>query len=225
MKKYAPIRSLFFLAMLSASLFGHAQSSSTSLPAPKVILVRLASGHSRIVDMKRRKDKKGIEEVQHDVAEVNKRMINDFTTNFHACPIYYFVDTNMDLVKDQKFDGILLNADMTPVPTPVMNSYYIVYYGHYTLQLRGNYIFPDTALTRTRATQGQGLVVLNEHIQQIDRFYKMGYDEMLYKVKKANRAYCYCSKHYDIEYFPFATMFDKALTTDYSNRRFEWEAH
>lgn len=182
---------------------------------PRAILVQLRSEHNRLEAMTKSHDEKGIEEVTRDAIEIRKRMKNDFTDNFHYCPVYYYMDTNADLVKNKQFDGVLMTANGIAVTKPVINSrsddYFIVYYGYHIYQPKPNKIVAETDkyVYDPESSPGKGLVILNDKFQQIDNYYKLGYDELLFKIRKKNKKYYYQSKHYDMEYFPFAKLFSQ----------------
>ena len=99
---------------------------------PSAVLVQLRSERNRITALAR--DRKLLEQVKADAAAITTKMIADFHDNFTFCPVYYYVDTNVDLVKKRAFKGILFNADSTPVAHPAISDtnqdYLIVYYGY-----------------------------------------------------------------------------------------------
>ncbi|MFI5196655.1 MAG: hypothetical protein ACHQD8_06160, partial [Chitinophagales bacterium] len=88
---------------------------------PRAVLVQLRSEHNRIAALAKDNRYQDIEEVEKDALEVKKRMILDFTNNYHYCPVYYYMDTNADFIKKKVFDGVLMNVDGSPVSKPVIN--------------------------------------------------------------------------------------------------------
>jgi hypothetical protein len=219
-----PIRTLLSIFFIACSFTSHSEDT-LSYKAPAAILIQLNSEHNRLAIMARRKDRKAIAEVNHDIEEVRKRMFYDFKMNFHSCPVYYYIDTNAELVKSKKFDGILMNADSTPVNKPMINSgstnYYIVYYGYFA-QGKPGVAVKDTSINSQEPTRGKGLVVLNDKYQQVDHFYKMGYDDLFYSLRKKkyrNKKIYYNSKHYDIEYYSFASQLNELLSGEHTTRR------
>ncbi len=213
-----------FLLMKIPCSYG---ADSLSTRYPSAVLVQLRSEHNRIDAMKKDRNYKAVEEVKKDAEEVRSRMILDFTLNFHYCPIHYYMDTNADLVKNKEFDGVLMNGDGTPVNSPAINSrsadYFIVYYGYAISQPKVNDVVTDKAKYTYDADSrpGKGLVILNDKFQQLDHFYKLDYDDAFFKHKKKLTKYYYVSKHYDIEYFPFAKLFEQNMGDKYARHRID----
>ena len=88
---------------------------------PKAILVQLRSEHNRITAATKERKYKELEIIKNDAVNVTSRMIADFKDNFTFCPVYYYMDTNLDLVKNRVFKGVLFNADSTPANDLVIN--------------------------------------------------------------------------------------------------------
>lgn len=69
----------------------------------------------------------------HDVAEVSRRTILDWSGYFRYCPLYFFADTVADRVMRGEFAGVLLDSSLHPVTDPVIKdgerNIYIGYYG------------------------------------------------------------------------------------------------
>ena len=192
---------------------------------PSALLVQLRSEHNRIEALKKANKYKELEEVMNDGAEVRKRMILDFHNNFEYCPVYYYMDTNAEFVKEKKFAGILLNEDGSPVKDPVINSasddYVIAYYGYPISQSRQTKVQTDTSRRSYDPDPpfGKGLVILNDKYLQLTYFYKFGYDELAFDRRKNwLKKYYYNSKHFDIEYYPLAYLFNRTMLNRYGPR-------
>jgi hypothetical protein len=69
---------------------------------PKALLVQLRSEQSRIQYFETQNDQQNKEQVTKEDAKVRRVMINDFKDHFTFCPVYYFIDTNAKLIKEQK---------------------------------------------------------------------------------------------------------------------------
>ena len=196
-----------------------------SVKYPTVVLVQLKSEKNRIDAMIKERDYRGLEEVKNDAEEVRKKMILDFTTNYHQTPVYYYMDSNAELIKNKQFDGILMNADGSVVTKPVIDNssedYVIVYYGYFVSQPKAKDVVTDANhyVYDWQTPPGKGLVVLNDRYQQIDHFYKLGYDGGFLNRKRTFKKFSYVSKHYDIEYFPFAQLFGKNIGDHYARHR------
>jgi len=222
MNKYKSIIFLFLSLAVTAAAYAH---DTTAVKKPVVILVQLRTEINKINALTKAKNYAVLEEVKRDASEVRRLMMLDFTLNFHRCPVYYFMDTNIDYIKNKQFDGVLLDTSGAPVTNPLINSassnYWIVYYGYHIHQARKEKVVTD----KDRYTydsehpQGKGLVVLNDQFQQITFFYKYGYDDVFFGKKSRQKKLMYSSKKFDIDYFPFAKMLhEKDMSDRYSRR-------
>ena len=204
---------------------------------PKAILVQLRSEHNRIAAATKERKYKELEIIKNDAINVTSRMIADFKDNFTFCPVYYYMDTNLDLIKNRVFKGILFNADSTPANDLVISDtskdYLIVFYGYPTSQARTRDVAPDTTrrmeyadytvpawqkITDTTGYRynsgepmGKGLIINNYKFKQVSYLYKLEYQNLIFKLRKKNKKYIYLSKHYEIEYFPFAEVLNQKL--------------
>jgi len=74
-----------------------------------------------------------INEFRQDVREVAKRTIRDFSTYFHYCPVYFFIDTMSAQIAQGHFQGVLLDSSLTPCKSIVLGDgdkdFFIGYYG------------------------------------------------------------------------------------------------
>ncbi len=270
MVKTLPAVLLGFLLLLT-SHHGEAQNTAadknvdTSFKFPKAILVQLRSEHNRIEALTKARRYNEAELVGADAAYIRAKMIADFSDHLFFCPVYYYIDTNVDLIKKRKFEGILFKADSTPAASDVIgndNDYVIVYYGYPNYQSRTtdsltdnpknyNYTAGETLNRGTnnylieeygypayhtkvvdstpnkdddgygaREPFGKGLVINNNRLQQVSFLYKFGYENAIFRMKKRNRKYIYVSKHFDMEYFPFAEELNsKLITVDLRQRK------
>jgi hypothetical protein len=100
---------------------------------PKMILVELFTHTPKSNYFLRIKQPKKAAEVLVDAQSVIEKTVADFNENFHFCPVYYFYDTNAQLISNRNFEAALFNKDLTPVVTsPISDadtSYIIVNYG------------------------------------------------------------------------------------------------
>ncbi len=260
----------FFI--LLAAQQGYAQDTTatkavdTSYKFPKAILVQLRSEHNRIAALAEAHRNRELEMVKEDASRIMQKEIADFKDHITYCPVYFYIDTNLYLVKNRKFSGVLFNADSTPASNTGLNDtskdYLIVYYGYPAYQSRVTDSLTDNPRNanlnrgddktnyRTREPLdrantnylietygypvhptnmkdsinnkddigygekepfGKGLIINNCRFQQVSFLYKFGYDEVLFKMRKENRKYIYISKHFDMEYFPFAEKFNIGL--------------
>ena len=259
MKKYRIARTTLILSLLVSVGISYAQNTMDD-KFPKAVLVQLRSEHNRMEYLVKTRSYKDLEKLKVDAVNVQRAMINDFQDHFTNCPVYYYMDTNAPLIQKKIFDGILLNADLTPAKNlPISNAgsdYLVAYYGYPvvksihrevvtdtvtdSLQYRNNErkkrlniedvpsspgpedpfnmanttntSGPDVYMHNAGEPSGIGLVILNSDFLQVNYFYKLGYQSLFLKRRVKNDKYHYSSKHFDMEYFPFAALFSEKLT-------------
>lgn len=181
---------------------------------PTAVLVEIRTEQNRVKAVARAKKYKMLEELNKDVAGVANAMINDFKDNFDHCPVYYYADTNSERIARKNFSGILYNADSSTVVPGLMNSlsrnYLVIQYGQPAKQKRNE----PTAATEDRAIssepKGKGLILCNEKLQQVSFIYKFDYENVFVN-KKKNKQYIYKSRHFDIDYYPYAEQLNAKL--------------
>ena len=156
-----------------------------------VLLVQLNTEQSKIGYFLKTGRKADAEKIKRETMKMNKKMISDFTDHFTFCPVYYYVDTNVDLIKSKNFDKILLDAKGMPIANPVAigSNYLIALYG----------IDDGTA----NVTVTKGLVVYTPQFKQI--FFLRRFD-----VEGSAKKYTYTSD-FCIEYYPHATMLNHKM--------------
>jgi len=107
----------------------------------------------------------------------NQRLINAFESNWTVCPVYYFYSDNSNLVKDKKFDGILLDKNLNPLSkNPQLDNNYLIadlsFTQGDTVQIyRGNYLSTDGDNLKRQPVYGledsntlEGLVLLTPEL-------------------------------------------------------------
>jgi hypothetical protein len=208
------------LLLISFSSF----SQQNDVARTKAVLVQVRSEHSRMQAMQRKKDFKSLQQVKAESKAVAMAMIYDFKDNFSYCPVYFYMDTNLQYIKERRFEGILFNAEGEIVDSPIVSNadtnYLVVFYGKPATQGRGTAKVKDSANYRVGTSEpfGVGLVILNYKLEQVNYIYKLISDELLFKRKRAKRrksdvpSYSYFSKKYDMEYFHLAEKLSKRLT-------------
>lgn len=184
---------------------------------PRAVLVQLRSEHNRVAALSKARRYEDRDEVIHDAEEVRQRMILDFHNNFTYCPVYYYIDTNVEQIRQKKFYHVLYDDSGRLVNEPVINGnsddYVIAYYGYPVSQSRQDRIQTETSryISDPLTPFGRGLVILNDKFLQLTYFYKLGYDEIFFNKKKWTKKYYYSSRHFEIEYFPLAYLFNHNL--------------
>ena len=184
---------------------------STTHKYPRVVLVQLSSEQNRIEALTKANGYTDADEVKMDAKRTASVTINDFRDHFDYCPVYYFFDINAEAIKNKQFEGILLNADGSKaINLPVNNKstdYYIVYYGYPNIQMGKDRVASD----QLSSDPGRGLIVLNDEYKQIAYSIDPDYVELNYLFKKRKLKYAYFSKHYNIQYIPYAEDLDTQL--------------
>ena len=199
------------ISIFSLITTGKALAATDSLGRkyPKVLLVQLFAETNRIEALDKAKRYKDEEEVMDDAKQTMEATVNDFRDHFGYCPVYYFIDTNLDAIKKKQFDGVLLNADMSvvtnPIVKPTSTDYCIVYYGYPNAQKRSE---PNnTGIVGENA--GQRLVILTDKYRQITYLSGGSFDGPDRRNRQVK--YAYSSRHFDIKYIPFARRFSYML--------------
>ena len=119
----------------------------------------------------------------------------------------------------------MFNEDGSKVAHSIVDKnstdYVIAYYGYPISQQRDEKVVKDSSKYSydPQTPMGKGLVILNDKYQQLTYFYKLGMDEMGYDLGKRFKKYYYRSKHFDIEYYPFAGTFNRTMLNRYGHRR------
>jgi len=218
------IVSLFLLYDGTPSFSQNASNTGNIFPAikghhwrktafsPKVLLVQLRSEQSRIEHLLREKKTREANKVIKEASIVRKVIKNDFEENFSFCPVYYFMDTNVELIKKQIFDNVVFTADGIPMKETALypgdTDYFIVYYGYPEEQMTLN-TNPDEYNSYNNGTvMGKGLIFLNYKYQQVDFYYRFEYMDIF---DHPDPRYSYKSDTYDIEYYPFAAKYQEDL--------------
>ena len=207
---------LSFIAAATGVSKGFA-ADSLSHRRPVAILVQLSSERNRIAALSKAGRTRDAEEVKNDGQHVAQATINDFRDHFKYCPVYYYVDTNAEAILNKQFEGILLNADGSVTHNPIINTrstnYYIVYYGYPNVQLRK----AAEATDESSPAPGRGLIVLNDSYKQVAYSIDPDYTSLFSKKKGK---YSYTSKHFNIQYRPYALeLNDKLSGKDKGNFR------
>ena len=189
---------------------------------PKALLIQLRSEKRRIDYFENRNDLTNAQRVKKDAAEVRTVMTNDFRDHFTFCPVYYFIDTNAELVRQQKFDGVLLDAFGKPADKAVISpgdtQYYIVYYG-----------YPENEKTESPVTReatykygsgdvmDKGLIFLDYRYQQRD-YYFIVTNLREYFMRYLDPNYEFYSRKFDMEYRPMAKRYNADLATKFNGK-------
>ncbi len=215
------------LAIMILSNTGSAQllsrkKANDNEKAPKAILVQLSTS-SRKMDYYRRAKKQAlVKQLETDVQNVMDKMVMDFNDNFNYCPVYYFMDTNANLVLEQKFDGVILDNQMHPISYIDLNAedpYNIVLFGIVTKDA-SNYNGHDNSDPMDAGynvgSTSHRLIVLNKDFKAINKPLPNGLNNINRgKLRQPVSSYIYDSPKFDIYYRPYARNLSAKMLSYY----------
>jgi hypothetical protein len=213
------------LTVIAAMLISGVVFAQQQQQFPRAVLVQLRSESNRITALTKAHRYRQVEEVKADAQKISMAMIKDFKENFHYCPVYYFMDTNLNQILEQRFDGILFESDSRIPATNIIvhpgdTDYVIAFYGFPVVQGYGTGTVRDISKYQANSGEpfGRGLVINNYKMQQVHYFYKLGYENFLWSGRKKNKRNVVTSDHFDMEYFPFAKSFQKLVKSNWTSR-------
>lgn len=194
---------------------------SRSIDFPKAVLVQLSSEQNRIITLKKTKRYADLERFEKEAEIVRNATIADFKDNFKFCPVYFYIDTNIQKVKDCQYEGVLLNSDLSVATSTTLTDdscklNAIVYYGYPQWQTKkGKWDTTKSNFGESGKPYGRALVINDCKFKQINYIYWLDNDFFNFKflVRKKNRkhTYMYFSKKFDLEYYPLAAELDRNL--------------
>lgn len=178
---------------------------------PSAVFVELFTYQPKIDRYMRTRQEANAEAMKKDAAIIIAKTVADFNANFNFCPVYYFYDTNAELLLARKFDSILLNKDLAPVnESPVSagdTTYLIVNYGPAAVS-RQNY---NTAAAGEKNNLDYGVgnnAMINSYKGNIlDYTFNPLPPFVLYDKKfflRSGSNYSYTSRKFNISYKDFA---------------------
>ncbi len=164
----------------------------------KFLLVELKSEKNKLDYFNAHKNPTELKHLSDDIAAQNLATINDYTDHFNYCPVYFYMDTNRQKIKDKQFEGYLFKGGYTILPANTIpdneTRFMVVKYGH-----------PDDSLSIFQNTMG--LIMYN---------YKLEPLQFIKKIRgKIPKQYYFTSKKYNIEYRPFATQLNNSFLNNY----------
>jgi hypothetical protein len=177
----------------------------------------LPTEQNRMKVLDRRNHENEVLEIDHDAQEVRNVMVHDFTDHFTFCPVYYFTDDNLERVRAQDFNGILLGRDMKPVSNMDIaagsKDYLVVRYDRPENQPKRYKVVRDTAGIN-EGSMAKGLIVSNYKLQQVKAITINDQKKSL-MTPTQRKLYSYKSRHYQIDYYPLAKELDNKVPRIY----------
>jgi hypothetical protein len=219
---------LLTLILLNSNTYSFAQSKPTSpnplfhllknkharktaFP-PKVILVQLRSESSKLNYFLAHNLKKEFRLAQKDASNIRRVTKNDFEENFKFCPVFYFIDSNLDYIKQQDFQDHVFTANGIPMPPNTIRrgdtNYFIVYYGHPQNQYAIDIGDQNLINTDNGEVLGKGLIFMNYRYEQVDYYVKFDYETLF---STPDSRFFFKSENFDMQYFPFAADYENDL--------------
>lgn len=189
---------------------------------PSAVFVELFTYQAKIDRYMRTKQEANGEAMKKDAAKIIAKTVADFNANFSFCPVYYFYDTNAELLLNRQFEGVLLNKDLTPVnESPVAatdTTYLVVNYGPAAVS-RKNYN-EATAGEKNNLDYGVGNnAMINSYKGNIlDYTFNPLPSFVLYDKKfflRVGSDYTYTSKRFNISYKDLAAYLNEKMNSFY----------
>ncbi len=190
---------------------------------PKAILVELPTETNRVAYFIKKGKRNKVQYLLDANKKVRRVMIADFADNFTFCPVYFFNDSSIELVKDKKLVGVLLDKKMQPATNIILSTadtdYFIVYYGTETAE-----DVPENAKYDPYNTSYTGSTIPNL-VAMSYNYKKLAYglpDRTRYNHFSQNMfvpKYSYELKEFDISYNPLAYYYSRTLEKYYKQRK------
>ncbi len=198
-----------FSLLLLTCFRANAQHNATKDRSyPSVVLVQLSSEQNRMKALKSGHLYKQLKQLKKDARGAQKATIADFRDHFVYCPVYYYMDTNLNKVIKRDFNGILFDNRgeivQQQILSPSDTDFLIVYYGYPVPQRpKGKLIRDESAYSHSTHQHWKGLVINNFKFEQFNYIGQRNKAHFSPKKYKHNKYY-YTSPIFDIEYHPLA---------------------
>ena len=227
------------ISVMVTNLFG---SLKKAIPRPKAVLVMLSTENRRIEFFKSMHDRSYLKAVIRDAEEIRTVTMNDFTDNFKACPVYFFMDTLQNEILAKHFAHNIFSfskqkgVQFSDIALP--QDLIIVYYGRpvaskEVVEPNAPFLAPHTSeelkLKDTGLKQDlygfdpqcNGLIICDDSLQQLDFVCHLVYRKLLHitGIRKEDPKYNYVSKKFDMQYYSMAAVLDEKLSPRGVNKK------
>lgn len=203
---------VLFCLFVTVPSFQVVAQTARPIRQPEAILVLLPSQQNRLRVLQRSGDKKREEQLTKDLQKIYIAIRNDFRDHFSFCPVYYFMDTNIALVKQHRFKGIILDSNGEPVAEKKLDgrAFQIVYYGYAKARIPRIGYLAENEQADFDTRFGKVWVVCDDQLQQV------AYSDLPGVLDRESeyyfdKAYRQKSKRFDIGYFPVAYKLQQTL--------------
>lgn len=196
------------------------RSSARYIP-PKVILIQLNTYPSKVKQFYKNGDAESFKLLKGQTDTVIQKMVADFNDNFTYCPYYFYIDTNANLVKEGKLDGILLDKNLNPIgKSPITDTNYrITLFGVNAPPLEKYQTNTKNDLYDASYSLGSskpGLVLLRYNFDYVKYPEPYFTAHKIKQLKQPFQSYVFVSKQFnDVVYRPYAKSLSNAFTTFY----------
>lgn len=218
------------LTLLLTSNTTFARRAARGEKPPKALLVELLTREPQVNYLKKYRPDR-LHEVTKDIHSVMKVTVLDFKENFDYIPVYYFIDSNADKIKEGKFAGVLLDEQMQPVQQTILaegdTNFFVAYYS--TCIPQPDYVDINKAYSnRLGAVQEsygdaplgmKKTLLVMDHRFELLRLPKPRSPRAYVRLSvKDNRRLTYRSKNSMIDYVPQAASYHATLERYYRPR-------
>ncbi|MBS1774158.1 MAG: hypothetical protein JST82_14970 [Bacteroidetes bacterium] len=192
---------------------------------PGVLLVQLAVNSNKVEAFRKAGYTNLVQRVKDESDSANKKMVQDFNDNFKFCPVYYYYDTNANLIREKKFDGIILDSALQVVeniPALLATRHFQVVRFGYANPTVNEYDEEDsTKDSKGHYTTGRlekRLIVMGPDLKRVKFPMPQGSVSAFDTRSARNKGpkYNFSSKRFDIYYIPYAGKLDKDIFIFYN---------
>lgn len=227
---------LFLLFILSASSAGAQlgvgrRARRGDVPPKAMFIILLTRQAQREHLMNTRPEY--LPQFDKDVAEVMARTVKDWSHNFRYCPVYFFVDTMEQKIRNGQWAGVLLDTALKPAANLAVNPDDNVYIGYFGSPL------PQLDATAARGALGysegyDATSLIRERLLVTDSKFRLLPDRLPHTnyvraVRPAGMSYeqyrqyrkelSYDADRWYVDYMPVAYSYDKTLQRFFGRKR------
>ncbi len=188
---------------------------SITTNAQSAVLVMLKAEKNRLQYLEKINQKEKANLLRKESQKIMQATLNDFTDNFDRCPVYFFIDTNLQKVIDKKFDGVIVNNELNPVDFRSWENrsdHLIVYYGIPPTEItkEGN-AWQEQMVHRTTYNTSDGIVILDHEFKRRRNVHYVYLNHKGKTAIKKRPLYNFASRNFSISYYEMGNELQKQL--------------